>query len=58
MLSHIASNIPQRRLGDGGMRDIIFLVAVLAYMIGGYFVVGKIGEFFDKNYKGFNYNDE
>ena len=58
MLSHIASNIPQRRLGDGGMRDIILLVAVLAYMIGGYFVVGKIGEFFDKNYKGFNYNDE
>ena len=58
MLSHIASNIPQRRLGDGGMRDIILLVAVLAYMIGGYFVVGKIGEFFDENYKGFNYDDE
>ena len=58
MLSHIASNIPQRRLGDGGMRDIILLIAVLAYMIGGYFVVGKIGEFFDENYKGFNYDDE
>ena len=40
------------------MRDIILLVAVLAYMIGGYFVVGKIVEFFDKNYKGFNYDDE
>ena len=58
MLSHIAWNIPQRRLGDDGMRDIILLIAVLAYMIGGYFVVGKIGEFFDKNYKGFNYDDE
>ena len=58
MLSHIASNIPQLRLGDDGMRDIILLVAVLAYMIGGYFVVGKIGEFFDENYKGFNYDDE
>ena len=40
------------------MRDIILLLAVLAYMIGGYFVVGKIGEFIDKNYKGFNYDDE
>ena len=58
MLSHIASNIPQRRLGDDGMRDIILLIAVLAYMIGGYFGVGKIGEFFDENYKGFNYDDE
>ena len=58
MLSYIAWNIPRRRLGDDGMRDIILLIAVLAYMIGGYFVVGKIGEFFDENYKGFNYNDE
>ena len=58
MLSHIASNIPQRKLGDDGMRDIILLIAVLAYMIGGYFVVGKIGEFFDENYKGFNYDDK
>ena len=58
MLSYIAWNIPQRRLGDDGMRDIILLIAVLAYMIGGYFVVGKIGEFFDENYKGFNYDDE
>ena len=40
------------------MRDIILLIAVLTYMIGGYFVVGKIGEFFDENYKGFNYDDE
>ncbi len=40
------------------MRDIILLIVVLAYMIGGYFVVGKVGEFFDKNYKGFNYDDE
>ncbi len=40
------------------MRDIILFIAVLAYMIGGYFVVGIIGEFFDKNYKGFNYDDE
>ena len=40
------------------MRDIILLITVLAYMVGGYFVVGKISEFFDKNYKGFNYDDE
>ena len=40
------------------MRDIILLVAVLAYMIGGYFVAYKTGEFFDKNYKGFDYDDE
>ena len=38
------------------MRDIILLIAVLAYMIGGYFVVGKIGGFFDKNYKGYDYD--
>lgn len=58
MLSHIASNIPQRKLGDDGMRDIILLVAVLAYMIGGYFVVGKIGDFIDENYKGYDYEIE
>ena len=29
------------------MCDIILLVAVLAYMIGGYFVVGKIGDFIE-----------
>ena len=40
------------------MRDIILLIAIVSYMIGGYFVVGKIGEFFGKNYKGFNYDDE
>ena len=40
------------------MRDIILLIAVLAYMIGGYFVVGKIGEFFEENYKVFNYDNE
>ena len=40
------------------MRDIILLVAVLAYMIGGYFVVGKIGEFIDENYKGYDYDIE
>ena len=58
MLSYIAWNIPQCRLGDDGMRDIILLVAVLAYMIGGYFVVGKIGDFIDKNYKGYDYEIE
>ena len=40
------------------MRDIILLVAVLAYMIGGYFVVGKIGDFIDENYKGCDYEIE
>ena len=40
------------------MRDIILLIAVIAYMTGGYFIAGKIGEFFDENYKGFNYDDE
>ena len=58
MLSYIAWNIPQRRLGDDGMRDIILLIAVFAYMVGGYFVIDKIGKFFDKNYKGFNSDDE
>lgn len=53
-----SENIPQRRLGDDGMRDIILLVAVLAYMIGGYFVVGKIGDFIDENYKGYDYEIE
>ena len=52
MLSYIARKTPQCRLGDDGMRDIILLAAVLAYMLGGYFVVGKLGEFFDKNYRG------
>lgn len=33
------------------MREIILLIAVIAYMIGGYFVVGKIGDFFDQHYK-------
>jgi len=45
-------------LGDDGMRDIILLIAVFAYMVGGYFVIDKIGKFFDKNYKGFNSDDE
>ena len=58
MFSYIAWNIPYRRLGDDGMRDIILLVAVLAYMIGGYFVVGKIGDFIDENYKGYDYEIE
>ncbi len=40
------------------MRDIILLIAVLVYMIGGYFVIGRLGKFFDKNYKGFDYDDE
>lgn len=40
------------------MRDIILLIAVIAYMIGGYFVVGKIGEFIDENYKGYDYEIE
>lgn len=40
------------------MRDIILLIAVIAYMIGGYFVVGKVDDFFEKNYKGFDYDDE
>ncbi len=45
-------------VGDDDMRDIILLIAVLTCIIGGYFVVGKVGEFFDENYKGFNYDDE
>ena len=40
------------------MRDIILLIVVIAYMIGGYFVVGKIGDFIDKNYKGYDYEIE
>ncbi len=40
------------------MRDIVLLVAVLAYMLGGYFVVGKIGEFIDETYKGYDYEIE
>ncbi len=40
------------------MRDIILLIVVLAYMTGGYFVVGKIGEFIDENYKGYDYEIE
>ncbi|MBQ7033967.1 MAG: hypothetical protein IJN25_09975 [Clostridia bacterium] len=40
------------------MRDIILLIAVVAYMIGGYFVVDKIGEFIDENYKGYDYEIE
>ena len=58
MLSYIARKTPQSRLGDDGMRDIILLIAVLAYMIGGYFVVGKIGDFIDENYKGYDYEIE
>ena len=40
------------------MRDIFLLITVIAYMIGGYFVVGKIGEFIDENYKGYDYDIE
>jgi len=58
MLSYIACNIPQHRLGVDGMHDIILLIAVFAYMIGGYFLVEKICEFFDENYKGFNCDNE
>ena len=37
------------------MRDIILLIAVIVYMIGGYFVVDRMGDFIDKNYKGYDY---
>ncbi len=37
MLSHIAGNISQRRLEDDRMRGIILSIAVIAYIIGGYF---------------------
>ncbi|MBR3840564.1 MAG: hypothetical protein IKM20_05465 [Erysipelotrichales bacterium] len=40
------------------MRDIILLIAVVVYMIGGYFVVEKIGDFIDENYKGYEYDIE
>ena len=40
------------------MREIILSIVAITYIIGGYFVVGKIGEFFDENYKGFDYDDE
>ncbi len=40
------------------MRDIVLLIAVIAYMIGGYFVVGKVGAFIDKNYKRYDYEME
>ncbi len=40
------------------MRDIILLIAVIAYMIGGYFVVEKIKDFISENYKGYEYDIE
>ncbi len=40
------------------MRDIILFISILAYMAGGYFVVGKIGEFFDENYNTSDSDDE
>ena len=49
---------PTAQVGDDGMRDIILLIAVIAYMIGGNFVVGRIGDFIDKNYKGYDYEIE
>ena len=57
MFSYIAWNIPYRRLGDDGMRDIILLVVVIAYMIGGYFLIGKIDDFFKENDKDFGYDE-
>ena len=40
------------------MRDIILWIAVIGYMICGYFVVGKIGDFIDEHYKGYDYEIE
>ncbi len=39
------------------MRDIVLLVCVIVYMIGGYFVIGKIGAFLDENYKDYDCYD-
>lgn len=58
MLSYIAKI--SHKLSWEMMICVIFflLVAVLAYMIGGYFVVGKIGDFIDENYKRYDYEIE
>ncbi len=40
------------------MNDIILLITVIAYVAGGYFIAGKIGDFIDENYKGYEYDIE
>ena len=40
------------------MRDFLLMVTVIAFMIFGFFIVGKAEKFFAENYKGFDDEDK
>ena len=35
------------------MKDVLLVVMMLAFFVGGYFVVGRIGKFMDANYRAY-----
>lgn len=35
------------------MQDLLLIVTVIALMIAGFFIMGKVDKFFAENYKGF-----
>ena len=40
------------------MRDFLLIVTVIAFMLFGFFIVGKSDKFFAENYKGFDDEDK
>lgn len=39
------------------MQDFLLIITVIAFMIFGFFIMGKVDKFFSENYKGFEYDE-
>ena len=40
------------------MQKFLLIITVIAFMIFGFFIIGKVDEFFAENYKGFDDEDK
>lgn len=40
------------------MQDFLLIIPVIAFMIFGFFIMGKVDKFFAENYKGFEYDED
>lgn len=43
----------RKAVGDDVMQDFLLIITVVAFMIFGFFIIGKVDKFFAENYKGF-----
>ena len=43
----------RKAVGDDVMQDFLLIITVVAFMIFGFFIMGKVDKFFAENYKGF-----